>query len=143
MIHEKEPKNFYSRFDVVSVLVEYDGKILLLHRQDHKPEGGTWCLPAGKVDSGEDLAHAMSRELLEETGIMIDPRDLKYHRMWFVTFPTYEFRYHIFSTSVKNLPNVSINNNEHKAFCWKSPVEALHMNLIQDEDTCLKLHYNI
>ena len=39
MISTAEIENFNKKFDVVSVFVEHDGKILLLHRQDHKPQG--------------------------------------------------------------------------------------------------------
>jgi hypothetical protein len=42
MISKTEIKNFNKRFDVVSAFIEHEGQILMLHRQDHKPQGNTW-----------------------------------------------------------------------------------------------------
>jgi len=66
MIYKTEPENFISRFEIVSCYVEHDGKILILHRQNHKPQGNTWGLPAGKIDDNEDKIEAMLREIFEE-----------------------------------------------------------------------------
>ena len=75
MIYKERPKNFNPKFDVISCFVEYDGEILLLHRQDHKPEGNTWGVPAGKVDKGESLLEAMTREIQEEIKYVCDNVD--------------------------------------------------------------------
>jgi hypothetical protein len=39
MIYNEKPENFIPDMEIVSCLVECNGKILLLHRNDHKPEG--------------------------------------------------------------------------------------------------------
>ncbi len=49
-----------------------DGKVLLAKRADHQHQGGLWEFPGGKVESGESVESALSRELLEEIGITID-----------------------------------------------------------------------
>jgi 8-oxo-dGTP pyrophosphatase MutT (NUDIX family) len=53
-------------------LVEYDGKLLAL-RQLHR-RGVS--LPGGLVEKGEHPATSVTREVLEETGIRIDPGDV-------------------------------------------------------------------
>ncbi|MBB2893302.1 NUDIX domain-containing protein [Flexivirga oryzae] len=53
-------------------LIEYDGKLLAL-RQTHR-KGVS--LPGGMVEKGEHPATAVVREVLEETGIRIDPGDV-------------------------------------------------------------------
>jgi ADP-ribose pyrophosphatase YjhB (NUDIX family) len=67
MLYTNKPEVFDPKFDVVSCFVEYKGKILLLHRQDHKPQGNTYGVPAGKVDAGEDIWTTVRREIEEET----------------------------------------------------------------------------
>jgi len=55
-------------------VVREDGKCLLGRRLGaHGP--GTWSLPGGKPDPGEDLVAGGLRELLEETGLQVaNPR---------------------------------------------------------------------
>lgn len=52
------------------ILVEQDGKILLVRRVN-EPFKGLWTLPAGFVDADEDPARAAERECLEETGMSV------------------------------------------------------------------------
>ncbi len=53
-----------------AVLVEQDGKVLLVRRVN-EPFRGLWTLPAGFVNAGEDPAEAAARECLEETGLTV------------------------------------------------------------------------
>ena len=141
MIHENMPEDFDSAFEVVSCFVEHDGKILMLHRQEHKPQGDTWGGPAGKVDEGEELHEAIKRETLEETGIALN--DPRYFKKLFVRFPEYDFIYHIFHELLDELQEVTLRNEEHKDFTWVEPEKALDMNLMLDEDRCIKLFYGL
>lgn len=141
MIYKERPQNFSSKFDVISCFVEHDGEILLLHRQDHKPEGNTWGVPAGKVDVGESILEAMAREIREETGLVLPSSQLSYFRKVFVKYPEYDFIYHIYHTKLDQRQKVAINHTEHKDFRWISPENALNISLIQDLDACIKLFY--
>ncbi|MCX7756262.1 MAG: NUDIX hydrolase [Anaerolineales bacterium] len=53
-----------------AVLVEQDGKVLLVRRVN-EPFRGLWTLPAGFVNADEDPAQAAIRECLEETGLEV------------------------------------------------------------------------
>ena len=46
---------------------------LLLVRRAHPPAQGTWSLPGGRVEPGEDDAAAVVREVAEETGLRVEP----------------------------------------------------------------------
>lgn len=50
------------------VLVEGD-RVLLTQRKAGSHLGGTWELPGGKVDPGEDPRDTVARELREELGV--------------------------------------------------------------------------
>lgn len=52
------------------VLVEHDGKVLLVRRVN-EPGQGMWSFPAGFVNAHEDPARAAERECLEETGLQV------------------------------------------------------------------------
>jgi 8-oxo-dGTP diphosphatase len=58
------------RIDVVAAVVRrQDDAILLARRAVHQHQGGKWELPGGKVELGENLLRALSRELGEELGV--------------------------------------------------------------------------
>jgi len=141
MIFLTKPKNFKPKFEVAGCFFEHDGNILLLHRHKDKPEGGTWCVPAGKLDKGEDSAKAIVRETLEETGYSIDPGRLVYVKKTYVVYPNYQFVYHVFKTKVDERPEIKIKTDEHTEHLWATPREALGMDLIPDEDFCIKLAF--
>jgi 8-oxo-dGTP pyrophosphatase MutT (NUDIX family) len=49
---------------------------------------GAWVFPGGSVDPGESLEAAMSREMLEETGLSIPREDWKLQSAWESVYPT-------------------------------------------------------
>lgn len=53
-------------------IIEHDERVLAL-RQTHRTG---WTLPGGLIDAGEEPAEALRRELLEETGLDVDPGDV-------------------------------------------------------------------
>ena len=52
-----------------------DGAVLLIER-GWPPHQGQFALPGGHVDPGETSRTAAARELLEETGVHVDPDDM-------------------------------------------------------------------
>jgi 8-oxo-dGTP pyrophosphatase MutT (NUDIX family) len=142
MICIEKPKEFDAKFEVVSCFLEHDGKILLLHRQDSKPQGNTWGVPAGKVDEGETREDALVRELEQETGNAYSACPI-YFKTVFVRYGNYDFIYHIYYMQLAEKISIEINPKEHKDYCWVSPEEALKLRLIEDEDACIKMFYNI
>jgi ADP-ribose pyrophosphatase YjhB (NUDIX family) len=52
------------------VLVEHDGRVLLVRRR-MQPRRGMWTFPAGFVEFDEDPAEAAVRECREETGLEV------------------------------------------------------------------------
>ena len=51
-----------------SAVIEESGKILMVRRSD----SGNWALPGGQMELGESLATCACREVLEETGVVVE-----------------------------------------------------------------------
>jgi ADP-ribose pyrophosphatase YjhB (NUDIX family) len=57
------------RVAAYAVIRDEDGRFLLCHIAPSVGVGDVWTLPGGGVDFGESPAHAVLRELTEETGL--------------------------------------------------------------------------
>jgi ADP-ribose pyrophosphatase YjhB (NUDIX family) len=60
---------------VGAVAVRDDGALLLV-RRGRPPALGRWSLPGGRVEWAEVLSDALRREVVEETGVEVEPGDL-------------------------------------------------------------------
>lgn len=59
----------------VGAVVIHDGRVLLI-RRGKEPLRGRWVVPGGTVELGETLEQALVREVLEETGLRVEPREV-------------------------------------------------------------------
>ncbi len=66
--------------DVHVMLIDDRHSVLLSQRRDHRNPifDGLWHLPSGKLDAGESVLDAAVREAEEETGVLINPADLRH-----------------------------------------------------------------
>lgn len=55
------------RISVKAAIKDNDGRILLLRERD-----GSWELPGGGLEHGEDAVAALAREIAEETGMTVE-----------------------------------------------------------------------
>lgn len=55
----------------VGVIIDERGRILIARRRDDLHQGGLWEFPGGKVENGESVTEALTRELKEELGIAV------------------------------------------------------------------------
>ena len=56
----------------VGALIFRRGRILMA-RRGKEPLKGWWSLPGGALETGETLDHAVRREVLEETSLIVEP----------------------------------------------------------------------
>ena len=108
------------------------GRSLYLLRNDRE---GTWCLPGGKVERGESLLSALTRECQEEIGWICN--DKIYPIECYTTLDG-RFQYHTFF-AVIDTEFIPTLNHEHVgwAWCdrgsWPRPLHGgLHQTLSQD-----------
>jgi len=57
---------------VGAVVTDGRGRLLLIKR-GHEPGAGLWSLPGGRIEAGETDAEALVREMIEETGLTVQP----------------------------------------------------------------------
>ena len=59
----------------VGGVVLIDGRVVLI-RRGKEPLRGRWVIPGGTVELGETLHEAVVREMQEETGLLVAPREV-------------------------------------------------------------------
>ena len=58
-----------------AAVVIHEGRVLLI-RRGKEPLRGRWVVPGGTVELGESLEAAVVREVQEETGLLVTPREV-------------------------------------------------------------------
>ena len=59
----------------VGAVLIHEGRVLLI-RRGKEPLRGRWVVPGGTVELGETLEQALVREIEEETGLLVRPRQV-------------------------------------------------------------------
>ena len=59
----------------VGAVIVHQARVLLV-RRGTEPLRGRWSLPGGLVEIGESLTEAVTREVREETGLIVEPVEL-------------------------------------------------------------------
>jgi len=60
------------RVQAVGAVVHDEAGRLLLVLRGRAPSAGVWSIPGGKVEAGESREAAVRREVLEETGLVVE-----------------------------------------------------------------------
>jgi dATP pyrophosphohydrolase len=121
---------------VLVVIYSSNGDVLLIERADRS---NFWQSVTGSLDAhDEDLAVAATREVFEETGIVVDQlsagalRNLD-HQIEYEIYPEWRFRYapgvtrnteHWFSLMVPVDIQIKLSPREHVAYQWLPFKEA-------------------
>jgi 8-oxo-dGTP pyrophosphatase MutT (NUDIX family) len=135
--------NYKPKKDIVACHIICADKVLFLLRNKNKPQGGTYGVPAGKVQKNELKIDAIIREIREETGIEVKNKDLDFQKTFKVSYKEYDFEFHLYHLYLKDKPKVHINEDEHTSYLWKTPSEAMKLPLIEDEDLVLMEIFNL
>ena len=78
----------------VGVLIGPDGQFLLTSRPGGKVYAGYWEFPGGKLEMGESVAQALTRELGEELGVTVQTTDVQAWKQQLVDYPHALVRLH-------------------------------------------------
>ena len=97
------------------VLVIHGDKVLLIKDW---VGNGQWGLPGGGVHKNELAVDAAVRELREETGLQIDPSQLRLAGSYNYDHNGFRFRYQLFIVSVSTQPVVAARWPEVVQVAW-------------------------
>lgn len=113
---------------VVGAVVKKDNKFLLLERVPSDFMGGLVELPSGAVEPGEDLITAVSREVLEETGLTITSILQYLNSFDYVSGSGKKARQFNFLVEVEHA-EIEIDPTEHKTYYFVSLSDEMFATL--------------
>ncbi|ERM55081.1 7,8-dihydro-8-oxoguanine-triphosphatase [Vibrio mimicus CAIM 1883] len=93
-------------------------EIFITKRPDHLHKGGFWEFPGGKVEAGESIEQAMTRELDEEVGIVVTEQQPFQHFDYDYTDKSLSFDF-MLVTAFENQPH----GREGQQGCWVKIVD--------------------
>jgi len=110
-----------ARCGVVAVIPR-GGQLLVIRRSQHVVAPGAFCFPGGGIEAGETEPAALIRELNEELGAVVQPRERLWHSItpWNVTLAWWLAAW---NPSEPLMPNPAEVESVH----WLSPAEMLEL----------------
>jgi 8-oxo-dGTP diphosphatase len=103
---------------VVAAVIERDQRVLICQRPQGKQHGGLWEFPGGKIDAGESIEEAVTRELSEELSVQAtDVGEVLFSRI----DQRSGFEILFIRASIAGDP-VAL---EHSAIVWSEPAQLL------------------
>lgn len=121
------------------VIIDAEGKYLLLERTNHPRFFNDPDLPGGTVETGETPLQGMIREVFEEIGVVVNPE--KVMELYAgTTYSHHGTHYSLFSVNLITRPEVKLSW-EHTAYTWLSR-EAFLAAIKSSSDTYLDMVYD-
>lgn len=123
-----------------SIVINNKGEILLIQRiKSDSWNGGFWEIPGGKLDEGQDITHALEREVFEETNLLINPISrTAYFESSIISQGKYIGLPYIVIIGISLLDVGKIKlSEEHQDFTWKTVNQALNYKLTEETHKAL------
>jgi 8-oxo-dGTP diphosphatase len=116
----------------VSAAIIRDGRVLIVRRA-RPPAGGLYTLPGGGVEVGESLVAAVAREVMEETGLAVEPIALAGYREAIVPDGDGRIERHfvILPFAARWLAGEPVLNEELSEAAWRLPSELRGLKTTQ------------
>lgn len=113
-------------------IVREDKTILIVQRAlNDNNNPGKWEVPGGKVDLGQDILHALEREVLEETGLLVkQPSRFEFSDGYLISDGKYQNHLYValFSITCPLGGNFELSD-EHCNHAWVTYTQLLDYDL--------------
>lgn len=126
-----------SNFNVIvcALLRDDQGRVLLTRRKPEKKLGGLWEFPGGKLEYGEELIAALTREIREELGV-----EIAVTRLLHVKPHVYEHTAVLILFYEGRITTGTMQLTDHDASVWLTPAElARHEGLLPANQEVIKM----
>ena len=123
---EKIEKNVFG-----SVIVNRQGKILIMSRKSDDFMGGIDELPSGNMEIGEDIPTALAREVKEETNCELNEILYYIDSFDYKSGSGKKARQYNFAIKVKETDNIVLT--EHESYSWQTVEEIINNPKITHE----------
>lgn len=128
---EKAKEEGIEKNVVGAIIVNKQGKILIMTRKLDDFMGGIEELPSGNMESGEDVTTALAREIKEETNCEL--KEILYYidSFDYISGSRKKARQYNFVVNVKDTDNIILT--EHDLFAWQKVEEIINNPKITSE----------
>ena len=128
---EKGKREGIEKNVVGALIINEDGKILIMSRKSEDFMGGIYELPSGNMEMGEDIITALAREVKEETNC--DMKEILYYidSFDYKSGSGKNARQYNFVIKVEQTDNIILT--EHDAYLWQTTEEIIDNLKITNE----------
>lgn len=103
------------------IIPDKGGRVLILKRSNTEYSEGSWCLPGGKIDYGQTIEQAITKELIEETSLVCTSSKFLFYQD---SLPKIEGKMHCINLYFECSVTGKINLNEESGeYAWIRPDE--------------------
>lgn len=140
-VYTEQPLDFTANAQAAGCYLWCKDKLLLLRRHKNKPQGGTWGVPAGKLEANESAKEAVIREIEEEVDVDIS-KDTHEIGKLYIKLSDGCYIYHMFYKQFVTFPVVGLAIEENDETRWVTVEEALCLPLISGGKEALMVFQN-
>ncbi len=106
----------------VVAIIQHGDRFLMIRRADDIRAGGYWCFVGGEIEEGETQQQALVREVREEVGLDVEPKE----KVWQCASLTKEWLLHFWTVNVLD-DRVQANPREVAECRWLTVDEILEL----------------
>jgi 8-oxo-dGTP diphosphatase len=124
-----------------ALVLNEKGEVLLLREASSYEEGtnlGRYDVPGGRIEPGEKFLDALHREVMEESGLEVEPIQPVYVSEWFPVIKGEKNHITAIFYACKALTTDVDLSQDHDEFVWARPEDATQYNTMDVTSDVMK-----